>query len=43
MSHQCLICQRWFHYVQDHPVCRLCYSNYKEWEYDQPSHYGEDE
>lgn len=44
MSHQCLLCDQWFHYAEDKPVCRQCWYDMKMNEYRNiPSYYGREE
>ena len=38
MSSQCLLCQKWYHYQEDKPLCRSCYRKFKLLEiYDRPN------
>jgi hypothetical protein len=44
---QCLICLGWYHYKEDHDICRSCYQMFKKMEiYDIPNkliEFGEEE
>lgn len=38
MSSQCILCQKWYHYQEDKPLCRSCYRKFKLLEiYDRPN------